>query len=149
VAFSNSNSNRGGRVLVHCFGSCFQEQVIEALRVRKLWPPLQLRVARIPLGAKDVAELLGRPGGDLAYERMIAEAQVAVAWMVDQHPAPGSHRWGLLGRALERLDAVERAAYARLLAQHLDVPEAAIRAALDDYLDGRRRCQPRWRVVRT
>ena len=29
---------RGGRLLVHCFGGCPQQDVVLALRARRLWP---------------------------------------------------------------------------------------------------------------
>jgi len=37
----------GGKVLVHCFGGCEQERVIEALRRRGLWPERERRPERV------------------------------------------------------------------------------------------------------
>jgi hypothetical protein len=130
---------KDGKLLVHDFGGGDgREETIAELRRLGLWPEPMVRVARIPRPYKDVAELLGASGGRERYERMIAGATPAIAWMVDQRPAPGSPRFGQLGRALARLDQVERTAYVRLLAQRLDTPAPAIDRALTDYLDSRR-----------
>jgi hypothetical protein len=129
---------KDGRVLVHDHGGGDQEQTIAELRRRGLWPELTVRIARIPVGSNDVDELLRSPGGPERYERMVAEAVPAVGWMVSSPPSPGSRNWGLLGRSLARLHAVEREAYVRSLARQLEMPEPAVRAALADYLNVRR-----------
>lgn len=104
---------------------------------------LTIKVANMPDGVKDVAELLNSDGGEQAYERMIAEAQPAMVWMVE-HIAEKYE--------LESLDALEkacdflvqflvaehpvaRAKYIEQIAAKLDAPPESVWEAFFDMLD--------------
>lgn len=128
-------------VLVCDLGRRDQEDTLTELTKLGLWHGASgrpsVRVARMPAGVKDVADLL-RQGRDAEYERMIAEAAPAVAWMVEHPPERNSRQFGLLGETLARLDEVSREAYVRRMAECLGDSVEVVREMLADYLELRR-----------
>ncbi len=134
-------SEDGDRVLVCDFGRLDQEDTIAELTALGLWHgpsghPV-IRIARMPKGAKDVADLLAQ-GRDAEFEQMIAEAQPSVAWAISQKPEHGSREADWLGRVLDGLGEVEVETYVRLLAEQQEQPIAQIRLEVHTYLKGRR-----------
>lgn len=137
---SLSVSVHDGTLLVYDFGGDGQRVTVAQLVEMGLWhQPTgfpRMRIARMPHGAKDVADLL-QQGRDAEYEAMIAEAQDAVGWMVDNPPEEHSSNFGLLGRTLAELDEVHREVYCRRLADKLGVPPETVAETLADYLGTR------------
>lgn len=104
---------------------------------------VRLKIATIPEPAKDIDELL-RTQGDVAYERMLADARHAPAWMIDnieRHPNMAVDLTTAEGKqdaadaleiTLSSLPLVERYIYVRQLAERLEIPEDVMRQALND-----------------
>jgi DNA primase len=111
---------------------------------------LDVRVAAIPRGYKDVADLFER-GGQAAgalYERMLETAVPAPAWAIDyaeqqvggDSPEAAQAMADFLVDYLALLPPVLRDRYVRLLAERIGVSYEAARKELNDVY--RRRNQP-------
>lgn len=101
---------------------------------------VRLKVATIPKPYKDVDELLRTAGGS-AFERMIAEAQQAPAWMIDNIDSHGYDLTTIEGKqdvadamldTFLSLPAIERGGYIRRLSERMEIPERELRAALNE-----------------
>lgn len=94
---SLSISERGGKVLVHCFAGCGQDAVLEALRARGLWPE-RSAPELTPDERRALAEARRRDERDARPARYWAIAAEALAQEALERLAP----W-----ALERGDLTE------------------------------------------
>jgi DNA primase len=101
-----------------------------------------LKVATMPTGIKDVADLLNSPGGAARYEQMIRDAKPHVSWMIDHldHRHDLASPVGASDAAADIVDVllgqppVARARYVRELAAKLGEDERTIRQTLNDVL---------------
>lgn len=100
----------------------------------------RLRVAEIPRPYKDVDELLRSAGGK-AFERMIAYARHAPAWMIDNLENHGYDLVSIEGKqdaadamldTFLSLPPIERGGYVRRLAERLEISEAELRQSLNE-----------------
>lgn len=99
-----------------------------------------IKVATLPLGVKDVDELLRGEGGDAAYEAMIRDAVPAPTWMIGHLDA--RHDLTTVKGAVDacedmvdvllRQHPAARARYMRELAAKIGEDESVIREMLSD-----------------
>lgn len=99
-----------------------------------------LKVATMPNGVKDVADLLQSENGPAMYEAMIRNARPATSWMIDhldtRHDL--TQPQGKVDACADIVDVllgqppVARAAYVKELSEKLGVPERDLRMQLNE-----------------
>jgi DNA primase len=105
---------------------------------------IRVKVAELPRGVKDVADLLNTPGGGEAFGAMIRNARDGPLWMIDHLEDVRGHDLttlqGTVAACEDMVDTllrqppIARSAYVRALAQKLEVPEVEIRQTLNQTL---------------
>jgi hypothetical protein len=108
---------------------------------------IRVKVAELPRGVKDVADLLNTPGGGEAFGAMIRNARDGPLWMIDHLEDVRGHDLttlqGTVAACEDMVDTllrqapIARSAYVRALAEKLEVPEIEIRETLDEVLEQR------------
>ena len=96
---SLSIAERGGKLLVHCFGGCEQDAVVNALRERGLWPER----GWTPAQKRDFAKERRRDEADLQKARFFADAARILAEQCLEELAPCDLRRTALTRLIASL----------------------------------------------